>query len=255
MTDALPPVLAGTLASLAAGAATGLGGLPILGVGRAAARYQGVMLGFAAGVMLAASFFSLIVPAIGILDRLGMGRWPAASTVALALMAGGALMLLLGRFSVDRFTGADGIDRTGHRIWMLVAAITLHNAPEGLAVGVSFAQDAGGQGYATALGIGIQNVPEGLAVASALALRHRPALAFAGALLSGLVEPVFGAMGALLVDRFAMLLPVALCLAAGAMIGVVMEQIAPELQDEGRAAHLSLFAGLALMTCLDVALA
>ena len=169
MIEGLSPVAAGALASLAAGGATGLGALPILGVGRRAARWSGIMLGFAAGVMLAASFFSLIVPAIDIFERQGVSRWPAASTVALGLLAGGGLMLLLGRLSLDRFTARDGIDRTGHRIWMLVAAITLHNAPEGMAVGVSFAQDAGGQGYATALGIGIQNIPEGLAVASALA--------------------------------------------------------------------------------------
>jgi ZIP family zinc transporter len=252
MSLTLSPVLAGFLASLAAGAATGLGGLPILGVGRAAVRWQGVMLGFAAGVMLAASFFSLIVPAIGIFEGLGWGRWPASLTIAAALLAGGGFMLLLSRFSWDRFAGEE--DRVRHRIWMLVAAITLHNAPEGLAVGVSFARDAGGEGYATALGIGIQNIPEGFAVASVLVLRHRPWVAFIGALLSGLVEPVFGLTGAALVAQFALLLPVALCLAAGAMIGVVMEQIAPELPEGGRSAYLSLLVGLAVMTCLDVAL-
>ncbi|GAY20753.1 ZIP family metal transporter [Sphingobium fuliginis] len=250
----LSPVLAGTIASLLAGAATGLGGLPILGIGRSAARCQGVMLGFAAGVMLAASFFSLIVPAIGILDRQGIGSWPAAAMIAVAVLVGGALLLVLGRFSVERFTSEEGLDRTGHRIWLLVAAITLHNAPEGLAVGVSFARDAGGEGYATALGIGIQNIPEGFAVGSALALRYPPFLAFAGALASGLVEPVFGALGATLVHRFAMLLPIALCLAAGAMISVVMSQIAPELGEDGHAAQGSLLIGLAVMTCLDVAL-
>ncbi|APL94590.1 ZIP family metal transporter [Sphingobium sp. TA15] len=250
----LSPVLAGTTASLLAGAATGLGGLPLLGIGRSALRYQGAMLGFAAGVMLAASFFSLIVPAVGILDRQGVGSWPAAGTVAVAVLVGGLLLLALSRFSLERFTTAEGLDRIGHRIWLLVAAITLHNAPEGLAVGVSFARDAGGEGYATALGIGIQNIPEGFAVGSALALRYPPIWAFAGALASGLVEPVFGALGAALVHRYAMLLPIALCLAAGAMISVVMDQIAPELGEDGQSAQASLLVGLAVMTCLDIAL-
>src|SRR3546814_3823853 len=79
----------------------------------------------------------------------------AAGTVAVAVLVGGLLLLALSRFSLERFTTAEGLDRIGHRIWLLVAAITLHNAPEGLAVGVSFARDAGGEGYATALGIGI----------------------------------------------------------------------------------------------------
>lgn len=253
MTGSLAPVWAGFVASLLAGGATGIGGLPILGIGRSALRYQGVMLGFAAGIMLAASFFSLIVPAIGIYETMNWGRWPASLAVACALLLGGGAMLWLSRVSLDHFSRAGDVDRMGHRVWLLVAAITLHNAPEGLAVGVSFSGDAGG-GYATALGIGIQNIPEGFAVASVLILRHTPRMAFAGAFLSGMVEPLFGLLGALLVGSFALLLPLALCLAAGAMISVVMEQIAPQLQDEGKAGNASLLLGLAVMTCLDVAL-
>lgn len=255
MSPSLSPVLAGTIASLLAGLATAIGGLPILGVGRSATRYEGVMLGFAAGVMLAASFFSLIVPAIAILDRQGMGRWPASGTVAVALLAGGTLMMALSRLSLERLSKKQDEDWLTRRIWLLVVAISLHNAPEGLAVGVSFARAAGSDGYATALGIGVQNIPEGFAVGCALALRYSPMRAFVGALLSGLVEPVFGALGAALVDQFAMLLPGALCLAAGAMISVVVHQIAPELREEHRSAHASFLIGLALMTCLDVALA
>ncbi|ATI79865.1 ZIP family metal transporter [Sphingobium yanoikuyae] len=254
MIEADPQILAGTIASLLAGGATGLGGLPILGIGRGAARYQPSMLGFAAGVMLAASFFSLIVPAIDILNRQGAGAWSAAMTVASAVLTGGILMMLIGRYSIERFVQGHEVDRIGHRIWMLVFAITLHNAPEGLAVGVSYARNAGGQGFATALGIGIQNIPEGLAVASVLAVRYRPSVAFIGALLSGLIEPVFGFLGALLVYEFVLVLPLALCLAAGAMLSVVMEQIAPELANGGHCAHAALLVGLALMLCLDIAL-
>jgi ZIP family zinc transporter len=254
LTGGQSQILAGTIASLLAGGATALGGLPILGIGRSATRYQASMLGFAAGVMLAASFFSLIVPAIDILNRQGAGSWSAAITVAGAVLTGGIFMMLIGRYSIESFTHGAEVDRVGHRIWMLVVAITLHNAPEGLAVGVSYARDAGGQGFATALGIGIQNIPEGLAVASVLAMRYRPLVAFIGALLSGLVEPVFGFLGALLVHEFVLVLPLALCLAAGAMLSVVMEQIAPELADEGQQAHAALLAGLAVMLCLDIAL-
>ncbi len=257
MTLAASPVLAGAVASLLAGLATGLGGLPILGIGRSATRYQNLMLGFAAGVMLAASFFSLIVPALDILDGQGAGRWSAATIAAGSVLIGGAAMMLISRLSMDRVlaNGGSEQDRASHRIWLLVVAITLHNAPEGLAVGVSFAEDAGREGYATALGIGIQNIPEGFAVAAALALRYSSRVAFVGALLSGLVEPVFGTMGSALVHHFSGILPWALCIAAGAMISVVMSQIAPSLgEDRRQGAQLSLLLGLCLMTCLDVAL-
>ena len=249
------PALAGTVGSLLAGLATGIGALPILGVGRAATRHRDLMMGFAAGVMLAASFFSLIVPALGKLEENGAGRWHAALTVAGSVMLGAGIIIALARcLPADRAAVSSDL-MPSPRIGLFVLAITLHNLPEGLAVGVSFAAGAYAQGSATALGIGVQNIPEGFAVACALALRYRPTIAFAGGLLSGLVEPIAGTAGALLVAHFTLLLPWALCLAAGAMISVTMSQIVPDLGPEpyGRG-QISLVLGLCLMMMLDIAL-
>ncbi|HUD91061.1 ZIP family metal transporter [Sphingobium sp.] len=229
--------------------------MPILGIGRSAQRYQDVMLGFAAGVMLAASFFSLIIPALGHLHVSGATPWRSALTVAAAVAAGAASIMVLSRF-LPQDEGSNPTATQSRSLLLFVLAITLHNLPEGLAVGVSFAGGAYAQGSATALGIGIQNIPEGFAVGCALSLRYSPLLAFAGAVVSGLVEPVAGTAGALLVAQFQPLLPWALCLAAGAMISVIMSQIVPDLGREpsGRA-HVSLILGLCIMMILDVALA
>lgn len=252
---ALSPVLAGSLASLLAGLATAIGALPLLGIAGSIARYRAILLGFAGGVMLAASFFSLMLPALALLDRNATPPWASAGIVAGSLVAGGAMMMALNRLLPEPKTDSGMWDETSRRIWLFVAAITLHNAPEGMAVGVSFARDAGGEGYGTALGIGIQNIPEGFAVGCALALRYSRAAAFGGALLSGLIEPVFGTLGAILVAEFTALLPWALCMSAGAMISVVINHVAPELSENPvEPAQAGLLLGLGLMTCLDIAL-
>lgn len=249
------PVLAGSLGSLLAGLATGIGALPILGVGRSATRHQGMMLGFAAGVMLAASFFSLIVPALGRLEVFGTPTWQAAILVAGSVMMGAGMIIGLARCLPDHRDDLSLGELPHRQLWLFVLAITLHNLPEGLAVGVSFGDGAYAQGSATALGIGIQNVPEGFAVAGALALRYRPFTAFAGGVLSGLLEPIAGTIGALLVAHFTLLLPWALCLAAGAMLSVTMSQIVPTLGSEPfDRAQLCLIGGLCLMMVLDIAL-
>jgi ZIP family zinc transporter len=255
------PALAGSLGSLLAGMATALGALPILGVGRSAHRYQAIMLGFAAGIMLAASFFSLIIPALHHLEMEGAGKWNRSLIIAASLFLGAAMVMLLDRLlpamaSADGLTPASSAGELLHRrLWLFVLAITLHNVPEGLAVGVSFANGAYAEGSTTALGIGIQNIPEGFAVGGALALRYPPVTAFWGAFLSGLVEPVAGTIGALLVAHFTPLLPWALCIAAGAMISVIMSQIVPDLgREPSHTSQVSLVIGLCLMMVLDIAL-
>lgn len=254
MSLAWSPALAGSLGSLLAGLATGLGALPILGIGRSAHRYQGMMLGFAAGVMLAASFFSLVIPALSHLERGGAGRWESAMVVAASLFAGAAMIMALERRLPGGATDPDALAH--QRLWIFVLAITLHNIPEGLAVGVSFGGGAYAEGSATALGIGIQNLAEGFAVGGALALRHRPTVAFLGALATGLVEPVAGTIGALLVAHVTTLLPWGLCLAAGAMVSVIMSQIVPDLDRRSAGpSQLALIVGLCLMMVLDIALA
>ncbi|HEX8309433.1 MAG TPA: ZIP family metal transporter [Allosphingosinicella sp.] len=220
-------------------------------------------LGFAAGVMLAASFFSLIIPGIEQARSTGLGRSGAAATVIVAMLIGGAFVGLINRLVPDLagmgLSPKDGVSDTAHRrIWLFVAAITLHNFPEGLAVGVSFGTGDFKAGYATALGIGLQNIPEGLTVAAALmTIGYGRGRAILAALASGLVEPVGGFIGVATVAAVASLLPWALGFAAGAMIFVVSSEIIPHTHREGGGAGIAtagLMIGLAAMMFLDITL-
>jgi ZIP family zinc transporter len=256
-------ILTGFLASLLAGLATVLGALPLLGSRRPSERQENAFLGFAAGVMLAASFFSLIIPGIEHAEENGMSRTAAASIVIAAMLIGAFLIGQLNRVapSLDRIGlgPAQGIDaRQNRRIWLFVAAITLHNFPEGLAVGVSFGTGDIKAGTATALGIGLQNIPEGLAVGvSLLSIGLSRGTAVLGALASGLVEPVAGLLGVVTVAAVSGLLPLALGFAAGAMIYVVAAEIIPHTHRTEPAtgeATTGFMIGLALMMFLDVVL-
>lgn len=255
------PLFTGFLASLIAGAATGLGGLALWLTGRPTAEQQKLMLGFSAGVMLAASFFSLIIPGIEQAETLGASRPEAAATIVAAVLLGAFTLSSLHRhLPVDHIAmlGRPGVDPLDvKRIWLFVVAITLHNFPEGMAVGVSFGTGDLGAGMTTALGIGVQNIPEGLAVAvSVLTLGYTRRTAFLIALATGLVEPVGGLFGAGLAAISASLLPWGLGFAAGAMIYVVATEIIPDTQrpkPSARASH-GLMIGLAAMMFLDVAM-
>ena len=256
-------ILIGFLGSLAAGLATGVGALPILSLGRPTDRQEKVLLGFAAGVMLAASFFSLIIPGIAAAEEQGAGRVGAAAMIVAAVLLGAFTIAQLNRFvpPLDRIgLGPSGMaDAMAHRrIWLFVAAITLHNFPEGLAVGVSFGTGDMAAGTATALGIGLQNMPEGLALAAALAtLGYSRRTALVAALLSGLVEPVGGLLGVTIVSISAPLLPWGLGFAAGAMLYVVASEIIPQTHnrpDTAGHATAGLMIGLVAMMFLDVTL-
>jgi ZIP family zinc transporter len=254
-------ILIGFGASVLAGLATAVGALPILAIGRPTEQQQNVFLGFAAGVMLAASFFSLIIPGIERMEEAGASRVVAAGTVIAAVMLGGLALSTMNRYlPVDHVAllGKPGAAQDAmRRIWLFVAAITLHNFPEGLAVGVSFGTGDMAAGTATALGIGLQNMPEGLAVAASLTtLGYSRRFAFMAALASGLVEPLGGLFGVAVVSLSSALLPWGLGFAAGAMIYVVASEIIPETQRKqhsSRAAH-GLMVGLAAMMFLDVTL-
>ncbi|MDX1578280.1 MAG: ZIP family metal transporter [Gemmatimonadota bacterium] len=253
----------GTWALTAAGAAWALFGRTI------SRRTLDAMLGFAAGIMLAASFWSLLAPAIEIARSQGVAPWLPATV---GLLGGGLALRLADALLPHLHPGlprhaAEGVSTTWRRATLLVLAITLHNIPEGLAVGVGFAGASGaaGQGpgslnaaIALAIGIGIQNVPEGLAVAMPLRREGvRRGRAFWYGQLSAAVEPVAAAAGAAAVLVVAAALPYALAFAAGAMIYVVVEELIPESQQGGNedlAALATLF-GFALMMVLDVALA
>ena len=208
------------------------------------------LLGFAAGVMTAASVWSLLLPAMDRAAALGLPPWLPASlgTAAGALFLWGLDALLL---RVRAGTG-----KTSRQTALLVTAITLHNIPEGMAVGLSFALAAGGEGFAAAaalaLGIGVQNFPEGAAVA--LPLRQegmRRSRAFALAALSGAVEPIFGVAAALMAAAAVTVMPWLLAFAAGAMLYVTAEELLPQAQGGGAPAYLT---GFLLMMLLDTAL-
>lgn len=253
-------ILAGFLASLLAGAATGVGALPVLAIRRISDQAQDVMLGFAAGVMLAASFFSLILPALDTAEAQGAAKLGAVLLVIAGILLGAASLWALNRYIPHEhfFLGREGPD-TKHikRIWLFVMAITLHNFPEGLAVGVSFGGNDFGRGVAVATGIGLQNMPEGLAVAVALlGLHYSRWQAFLVALLTGLAEPIGGLLGVVAVTWASSLLPWGLAYAAGAMIFVISDEIIPETHRRGfeHLGTIGLMIGLVVMMFLDVML-
>ncbi len=242
-------VIMGVIASLLAGAATGLGAIPVLIGGKPSRRTLDIMLGFAAGVMLAASAFSLLVPALE--HPLG-GVW----VVALGFALGGFFVHVADKFIPHEHfeTGHEGPPSTMSRIWLFVIAITIHNFPEGLAVGVAFGAEDMGTGIAIAIAIGLQNIPEGLAVAAPLVREGYSKWKAGGiALLTGLVEPIGGLLGVSVVTFAQFLLPYGLAFAAGAMIFVVSDEIVPESHSGGfaRIATIGLMAGFILMMVLD----
>jgi zinc transporter, ZIP family len=252
-------ILAGFVASLLAGLMTAAGALPVVLGRKVSTRASDMLLGFAAGVMLAASFFSLIIPGIGAAETLGSTRIGAASIAVFGVVAGVGVMAVVNALVPHEhfFQGRQGPD-AGRlaRIWLFVLAITIHNAPEGLAVGVGFGGGDFGAGMTLATGIGLQNAPEGLAVALALlSCGYARERAFWIAALTGLVEPVAGLAGAVAVSLSAMLMPWALTFAAGAMLYVISHEIIPDTHRHGneRDATLSLTAGLVLMMFLDTA--
>jgi ZIP family zinc transporter len=224
------------------------------------------MLGFAAGVMIAASFWSLLAPAIEMAEGSGLPAWIPATV---GFLMGGAFLWVADKIIPHLHLGfpmeeAEGIKTSWRRSILLVLAITLHNIPEGLAVGVAFGALASDLSSATlagavalALGIGIQNFPEGAAVSVPLRREGVSRLkSFWYGQLSGIVEPLAGVLGAMAVIWIKPILPYALAFAAGAMIYVVVEELIPESQLDKNTdvATLGAMGGFAVMMTLDVAL-
>jgi ZIP family zinc transporter len=224
------------------------------------------MLGFAAGVMIAASYWSLLAPAIEMAEGSNLPAWVPATS---GFLAGGAFLWVIDKLLPHLHPGfpkeeAEGLSTSWRRSVLLVLAITIHNIPEGLAVGVAFGALAAdlpsaslGAAIALAIGIGIQNFPEGTAVSVPL---RREGLSrfkcFWYGQLSGIVEPVAGVLGAVAVIFMEPMLPYALAFAAGAMIYVVVEELIPESQLEKHTdvATIGAMLGFAVMMTLDVAL-
>ncbi|WP_066529032.1 ZIP family metal transporter [Erythrobacter sp. CCH5-A1] len=251
--------LTGIAASTLAGAMTGLGGVFVAASGAPEARRQNLLIGFAAGVMIAAAFASLILPAFAQLRGHGASLVAAGVSVGIALWLGAAVMAWLRVWSdalaaQGRFWPAAPDER---RIALFVLAITLHNLPEGMAVGLSFMGGDPQLGWGTMLAIGLQNIPEGLAVAALLAsLGWSRTRCAAGALATGLIEPVGAAFGVAIAGSSAAVLPYALGFAAGAMLFVVAAEIIPHTRRQMAhgSASPALMAGLALMLALDLTL-
>jgi len=278
MLAGLHPVMQAFLATLFTWGVTALGAAAVFVTREVNKRLLQGMLGFAAGVMIAASFWSLLAPAIEMAEASGVPPWLPAMV---GFLAGGAFLYGVDRLIPHLHLGfpieeTEGIKTSWQRSVLLVSAITLHNLPEGLAVGVAFGAVAAGLPSATlsgavalAIGIGLQNFPEGLAVSMPLrgeGMTRRRAFFFGQ--LSGVVEPIAGVLGAAAVLAVRPILPYALAFAAGAMIFVVVEELIPESQrdDEplpasgrlavGRTdiATLGAMGGFAVMMLLDVAL-
>ena len=227
-------------------------------------RFLDIMLGFAGGVMIAASFWSLLEPAMEMSAEMG---WPEWLPAAIGFMAGGLFLRLADRLMPHLHPGAqepEGTPSSLRRSALLMLAITLHNIPEGLAVGVAFGAAASGStsasaagAFVLAAGMAIQNFPEGMAVS--LPLRREGMSAWKSFMYgqySGLVEPVFGVLGAILAAAVRPFLPFALAFAAGAMIFVVVEDVIPESQSSGSGddAAMGVMIGFVAMMVLDTAL-
>ncbi|MEB2514191.1 ZIP family metal transporter [Pseudomonas sp. YuFO20] len=248
------------LGGLSGFAATAVGAVVALALRDIAARTQDIMLGFAAGMMLAASSFSLILPGIEAAKELTGNSLLAASIVVLGLALGVALMIGLDRFVPHEHekTGRRGPEaKRINRVWLFVLAITLHNLPEGMAIGVSFATGDMQVGIPLTTAIAIQDIPEGLAVAMALRVTGISALRAALiAVGSGLMEPFGALVGLGISSGFALGYPIALGLAAGAMIFVVSHEVIPETHRNGHEtpATLGLMLGFGVMMFLDTAL-
>ncbi len=262
------PVLQAFIACLFTYSVTAIGAALVFLFKKVNKNVLDAMLGFSAGVMIAASFWSLLNPAIEMANTLKMNSW---LIVFLGFFSGGVLLYIGDKifdFFDKKFSKKEIKERTENnsfkRCLMLILSITLHNIPEGLAVGVAFGSVIYGLDGATleaaillALGIGLQNFPEGTAVSVPL---RREGLSrgksFFYGQLSGIVEPIAGVLGALLVLKVRLLLPFLLSFAAGAMIYVVVQELIPESQTNKKKDLMALFTliGFSVMMILDVAL-
>lgn len=239
---------------------TALGALPVLVIRNMSVAVSDTLLGFGAGVMLAAMAFSLVVPGIAAAESLGLSSWQSSGLVGAGILLGALCLFLIDRkvsgADPEMFARSMGSPVIAARIWLFVIAIVAHNIPEGMAVGVSA---GGGMPGANSLAIGIalQDVPEGLVIALVLAGAGMSRVkAFLMGAASGLVEPLFAVLCAWLVNVAEVLLPLGLAMAAGAMLLVVTQEVIPESRRNGheKLASFGLCVGFCLMMAMDTAL-
>ena len=238
------------------GLMTALGAVPVFFTKNVSQKLLDVMLGFAAGIMLSATCFSLVMPSI----EYGGGDFKAVMITSAGIILGAFIIDMIDKFSphehlIDK--RREGVSSSLSQIWLFIIAITIHNFPEGMATGVGFGTENIGDGLALALGIGIQNMPEGLAVAlSLMREKYSVRYAFIVAAITGLVEPVGAVLGFGLVNIFKPVLPVVLASAAGAMLFVICDEIIPETHSKGyeREATYGIIFGFVIMMVLDILL-
>lgn len=252
-------VVLGVLTSLAAGLFTGFGALLIYITKNVSKKLLDAALGIAAGVMLAATSFSLIIPAI----EKGGGGSKGSLITLIGIMIGGMFIFLADKFFPDSnlMLNSMGDSESAEsnarlrKVWLFIIAITIHNFPEGLAVGVGFGDGDIANGLSIAIGIGLQNFPEGLAVALPLIREKFPRWkAFLIALCTGLIEPLGGLLGVGIVQVSSPVLPLALSFAAGAMLFVISHEIIPETQSNhqhSKMATIALLIGFVVMMFMD----
>jgi ZIP family zinc transporter len=263
-----PHMTGALMGGMVAAAATALGTIPAVLTGQLSQRFIDTLMGFGAGVMLAATSFSLIIPALDTAADQGAGSWLAGGIVG-----GGIILGALGLLMIERLVphehfvkGIEGGARTEinieqatklKRVWLFVTAIVLHNFPEGMAIGVSFAGPDLVGAKALAVGIAIQDIPEGFVVALALiSVGYSKGVALGVGIFSGLVEPIAAVLGVALIGLSVHLLPWGLAIAAGAMLFVISHEIIPESHRAGHESWATggLIIGFVLMMLLDTAL-
>jgi len=267
--QAFSPITQALFATLFTWGVTALGAGLVFFTKQVHPKLMDSLMGFAAGVMIAASFWSLLAPGIEMAGHMGQTAW---LTAVIGFLSGGVFMRLADRVLPHVHTNLDvrhseGIKTSWQRSTLLVLAITLHNIPEGAAVGIAYGALAHNLDYtlstsmagaiALTLGIGLQNIPEGLAVAMPLRRQGQSKRrAFFFGQISAAVEPVAAVFGALLVMQSVWILPYALAFAAGAMIFVAVEELIPESQSHGNTdlATMATIVGFTVMMCLDVGL-
>lgn len=250
----------GAIASLVAGLGTTVGALPVLFPIKPSERIEVILLGIGGGIMLAATSFSLILPGTEAAIALGYSEPMSALMMTIGVLLGGGLLWLIhDRFPHEHlFKGQEGPKVANlTRTWLFVAAITLHNFPEGLAVGVGFGAGETTRALSLGLGIALQNIPEGFVVAWSLKnLEYSALYALGISTLTGLVEPLGGIFGASIVIIAQDALPWGMAFAAGAMLFVIVDEIIPDIsqKSQGQRGTLGLMLGFAIMMFLDIAL-
>jgi ZIP family zinc transporter len=251
--------LTAILATLIAGfGATTLGAIPVLVLTKLSEKINNALLSFAAGVMLAATVFSLLIPSVEAAKQNGLGNTSAILQAIFGLCVGGLAIWLINEFVPHEHffgKGQEGVKNAKlKRIWLFVIAIAIHNFPEGLSVGVATGTGEFSTGFGATLGIALQNIPEGLSVAVALHSQgYSRTYALFIAALTGLVEPFGGAFGAGILAISSQILPFALAFAGGSMLFIVSDEIIPETHrlKFGSSATAALFVGFGVMMFLD----